>query len=65
MGDLTFTYEGLEVTEDPGLQLLIYTVQPGTDSAERLALLGSWAASQSWAPASALDHTGRQGSHAD
>lgn len=65
VGDLTFTYEGLEVTEDPGLQLLIYTVQPGTDSAERLALLGSWAASQSWAPASALDHTGRQGSHAD
>lgn len=55
VGDLTFTYEGLEVTEDPGLQLLIYAVQPGSDSAERLAVLGSWAASQSWAPASALD----------
>ncbi len=48
VGDLTFTYEGLEVTEDPGLQLLIYTVQPGSDSAERLAVLGSWAASHSW-----------------
>ncbi len=46
VGDLTFTFEGLEVTEDPGLQFLIYSAQPGTDTAERLALLGSWAASQ-------------------
>lgn len=65
VGDLTFTYEGLEVTEDPGLQLLIYTVQPGTDSAERLAVLGSWGASQSWAPASAHDRLKRTQSHAD
>lgn len=49
VGDLAFTYEGLEVTEDPGLHLLIYTPQPGTDTAERLALLGSWAVGQPWA----------------
>ncbi len=49
VGELTFAYEGLEVTEDPGLQLMIYTPMPGTDTGERVALLGSWAASQSWA----------------
>lgn len=64
VGDLTFTYEGLEVTEDPGLQLLIYTVQPGSDSAERLALLGSWAADQAGTPASTIDPTTRHDSHA-
>ncbi len=46
VGDLTFTYEGLEVTEDPGLQFLIYTTQPGTASEERIRLLSSWAADQ-------------------
>lgn len=51
VGDLTFTYEGLEVTEDPGLQFLIYTAEPASPTAERLAVLGSWAASQSWAAA--------------
>ncbi|MFZ1412358.1 MAG: helix-turn-helix transcriptional regulator [Micropruina sp.] len=56
VGDLAFTYEGLEVTEDPGLHFLIYTAQPGTDTAERLALLGSWAAGQPWAPATRHDH---------
>jgi len=49
VGELHFVYEGLEVTEDPGLQFMIYTPRPGTDTDERLALLGSWAASQSWA----------------
>lgn len=54
VGDLHLTYEGLEVTEDPGLQLLIYTAEPASPTAERLALLGSWAAGQPWAPSSAL-----------
>lgn len=49
VGDLTFTYEGLEVTEDPGLQFLIYTTQPGSASEERIRLLGSWAVDQPWA----------------
>ena len=51
VGDLAFTYEGLEVTEDPGLQFLIYTTEPGSPSAERIRLLGSWAAGQPWAQA--------------
>ena len=49
VGDLTFTYEGLEVTEDPGCQFLIYTAEPGSRTAEALRRLGDWAASQSWA----------------
>jgi transcriptional regulator with XRE-family HTH domain len=41
-GDLTLTYEGLELTAEPGLSFLIYTAEPGSPSAERLALLASW-----------------------
>lgn len=44
VGDLTLTYEGLELTAEPGLSLLIYTAEPGSPSQERLALLASWAA---------------------
>jgi hypothetical protein len=44
VGDLTLTYEGLELTAEPGLSFLIYTAEPRSPSAERLALLASWAA---------------------
>jgi hypothetical protein len=44
VGHLTLTYEGLELTAEPGLSFLIYTAEPGSPSAERLALLASWAA---------------------
>ncbi len=43
VGDLTLTYEGLELTAEPGLSLLIYTAEPGSSSQERLGLLASWA----------------------
>jgi transcriptional regulator with XRE-family HTH domain len=49
VGDVTFSFEGLEVTEDPGLQFLIYTTEPGSASEERIRLLGSWAIDQPWA----------------
>lgn len=49
VGDVTFSFEGLEVTEDPGLQFLIYTTEPRSPSQERIRLLGSWAVDQSWA----------------
>ncbi|KHK98771.1 XRE family transcriptional regulator [Microbacterium mangrovi] len=45
VGDLTLTYEGLEMTAEPGLSFLIYTAEPGSPSEERLKLLASWAAS--------------------
>ncbi|MEZ2371325.1 helix-turn-helix transcriptional regulator [Arthrobacter sp. RCC_34] len=44
VGDLTLSYEGLELTAEPGLSLLIYTAQPGSPSQERLDLLASLAA---------------------
>jgi hypothetical protein len=34
----------MELTADSGLRLNAYVAEPGTPSAEALALLGSWAA---------------------
>jgi transcriptional regulator with XRE-family HTH domain len=42
-GELTLAYEELVITAEPGLILMIYTAEPGSPSAERLALLASWA----------------------
>ena len=44
VGELTFAYEELAITAEPGLVLLVYTAEPGSPSAERLRLLASWAA---------------------
>ena len=44
VGDLTLTYEMLDLTADPGLQLLAFSAEPGTTSQDALSLLGSWAA---------------------
>jgi hypothetical protein len=44
VGDLTLTYEILELAADPGLDLLALSAEPGTPSHDALRLLGSWAA---------------------
>ena len=44
VGDLELRYEGLEVVSDADLTIYAYTADPGTRSAEALALLGSLAA---------------------
>jgi transcriptional regulator with XRE-family HTH domain len=44
VGELTLTYNRMELDADPGLAITIYTAEPGTKSAEALSLLGSWAA---------------------
>ena len=44
VGDLTLTYESLELAADPGLWMFVYTAEPGSRSAEALGLLASWAA---------------------
>ncbi|MCX5524529.1 helix-turn-helix transcriptional regulator [Streptomyces bobili] len=41
-GLLTFPYETLAVTADQEQTLVVYTPEPGSETAERLALLGSW-----------------------
>jgi transcriptional regulator with XRE-family HTH domain len=45
-GELTFAYEELAITAEPGLVLMVYTAEPGSPSAERLRLLASWGASE-------------------
>lgn len=42
VGDLEFGYESFELTTDPGLTMLVYTIEPQSVTAERVALLASW-----------------------
>ena len=44
VGDLTLTYNRLELSADEGLKITVWTAEPGSKSAEALNLLGSWAA---------------------
>jgi transcriptional regulator with XRE-family HTH domain len=44
VGDLSLTYNRMELAADPGLAITIWTAEPGSKSAEALSLLGSWAA---------------------
>ena len=44
VGELTLTYEMLDLSADSGLAVLTYTAEPGSKSAEALDLLASWTA---------------------
>jgi transcriptional regulator with XRE-family HTH domain len=44
VGDLSLSFNRLDITADLGLTLFTYAAEPGTRSAEALALLGSWGA---------------------
>lgn len=46
VGALTLPYETLAVPGEPDLSLVVYTPEPGSETAERIALLGSWAAGE-------------------
>ncbi len=46
VGEVTLAYEELALTAEPGHRLLIYTAEPGSESAERLRLLAAWSARQ-------------------
>ncbi|MFC0672359.1 helix-turn-helix transcriptional regulator [Brachybacterium hainanense] len=46
VGAVSLAYEELAITAEPGCVLLVYTAEPGSESAERLRLLASWQASQ-------------------
>lgn len=47
VGDLTLDWDSLSSTDDPEQQLISWSAEPGSLSAERLQLLASWAATQS------------------
>ncbi|MDQ4143268.1 MAG: helix-turn-helix transcriptional regulator [Actinomycetota bacterium] len=47
VGDITLTYNRMELAADPGQMLMIWTAEPGSKSAEALRFLGSWTASSS------------------
>ena len=46
VGDLTLAYESLDMVAEPGLTMTIYAAEPGSPTADALALLASWAATQ-------------------
>jgi transcriptional regulator with XRE-family HTH domain len=57
VGDISLTYNRMELAADPGLALTIWTAEPGSKSAEALSLLGSWAATpEEPVPQDAPDH---------
>lgn len=37
-------FDGLDLSADPGLSLLVYTAEPGSATEDALRLLASWAA---------------------
>ena len=44
VGELSLSFNRLDIAADPGLTVFIYAAEPATRSAEALNLLGSWAA---------------------
>ncbi|MEV4286256.1 hypothetical protein AB0K40_12215 [Nonomuraea bangladeshensis] len=46
VGDLTLTYESMDLRAEPGLSMTIYTAEPGSPSEDALRLLASWSAPQ-------------------
>ena len=44
VGELSLTYETMQLAADAGLMLFVYTAEPGSKSDEALNLLASWAA---------------------
>jgi len=44
VGDLDLTFEAMDLTSEPGLQLLAFSAAPGSPSGDGLRLLAAWAA---------------------
>ncbi|MFG6403968.1 helix-turn-helix transcriptional regulator [Microbacterium sp. P04] len=51
VGDLDLNYESMELPSEPGLVMNVYTAPSGSPSADALAMLASWAATQEEAAA--------------
>jgi transcriptional regulator with XRE-family HTH domain len=44
VGDLDLTFEAMDLTSEPGLQMLAFSAAPGSASSDGLQLLATWAA---------------------
>jgi hypothetical protein len=44
VGELSLTFEAMELVADPGLSMFVYSTEPGSKSEEALNLLASWTA---------------------
>jgi hypothetical protein len=53
VGELTLTYEALDLPADSGQRMLVYTAEPGSPSHDAMQLLASWAST----PAAAATST--------
>jgi transcriptional regulator with XRE-family HTH domain len=56
VGDLTLTYEALELPGDPGQTIFVYLAEPNSASQEALKLLASWTTTTAHASAAELDN---------
>ena len=50
VGDLDLTFEAMDLTSEPGLQLLAFSAAPGSPSHDGLQLLATWAATAQLEP---------------
>ncbi len=55
VGELEVGYETIPLPADPGLRLTVYSPEPATPSADALALLATWAATEEQTKARAAD----------
>jgi len=66
VGYMELAYDSMDLVAAPGLVLTGYTAEPSTPSADNLALLASWAATEAASTlAAALDDADTQTSPAD
>jgi len=55
VGDISLTYNRMELAADPGLAITIWTAEPNSKSADALSFLASWAATPEQVPATQAD----------
>lgn len=53
VGDLEFGYESFELSADPGLTMLVFSIEPGSPTDQAMKVLTSWHASEHSHPAQA------------
>jgi len=58
VGDLTLTYEALDLAADSGLRISAYTAAPGSPADDALKLLATWAATMDAAAAAEVTDNG-------